>query len=211
MEGKPIVICTYRDRFTHMQCLILYMRRFYPELQLAIIEQDDILPWNKGLLYNAGYKELAKDYDYLILHDIDFIPVLGKVDYKYCTIPTMIAGEASQFNYKPPYKDFFGGVVVLSKEHYEAVNGFPNSLKGYGADDDIFQRSFVMKNIPTATKNGRFECFAHPRPKNQEDYEHNCRLLAQGRDFKDGLSSAQYTVVSKIETNYIHLKINTCQ
>lgn len=186
------------------------MRVEFPEMNIAIIEQDDNLPWNKGLLFNAGFKELSEEYDYIILHDIDFIPEQGKVDYSYCEIPTMIAAEASQFDYKLCYPQFFGGVVVVSKEHYNLVNGFSNQFKGYGGEDDLFYRSFQDKNIPLATKTGRFECFAHPRPKREEHYRHNLTILGSGRNYSEGLSTVEYEITSlDYKSDYIHLKIKS--
>lgn len=207
---RPLLLITYRDRPTHLSCLRLHMREWYPDMTVAVIEQDDIAPWNKGLLYNAGYRELAKDYDYIIQHDVDFIPVYDKVDYGPCEVPTMIAGEASQFDYKLYYPQFFGGVVVLSKEHYELTNGFSNQFKGYGGEDDLQYRSFLAKGIKPAVKMGRFECFAHPRPKRPDHYQHNLKVLGKGRDFSEGLSTAQYTITDTVtDNNYIHIKIRT--
>ncbi len=206
---KPLILVPYRDRRLHLDVFLLYMRRYFGNLRIAVIEQADLGKWNKGLLFNAGYKELAQGYDYLILHDVDFLPNKN-VDYVPCDVPTMIAGEASQFDYKLLYPGFFGGVVVLSKEHYELVNGFSNQFRGYGGEDDLFKRSFEAKGIQTGIKNERFECFAHPRPKNQEDYQHNLKVLEVGRDFNEGLSTAQYEVVSKTEfAECIHLRIKT--
>jgi hypothetical protein len=186
------------------------MAAHYPELPVVVCEQLDSNPWNKGLLFNAAYKEFGKDCDYLVLHDVDFLPVAGKVDYSFCECPTMIAGEASQFDYRLFYRDFFGGVVVLSKDHYEQVNGFSNRFKGYGGEDDHLKVSFTQKGILTKVKSGRFECFAHPRPKRSDHYRHNLSVLGAGRDFSEGLSTARYEV-SSVENKgtYTHLKIIT--
>ncbi len=210
MERKPLVLVPYRNRSTHLSCFLLYMRDHFSDMEIVVIEQIDSNPWNKGLLFNAGYKEVVNENHYLILHDVDFIPVLGSVDYGFCSVPTMIAGEASQFDYKLPYPQFFGGVVILSREHFQEVNGFSNQFKDYGGEDDLFYRSFTKKGIIPLTKNSRFECFAHPRPKREDHYRHNLQVLAQGRDFSEGLSTAQYEVVDiKRYHNYTHLKINT--
>lgn len=215
---KGIVLITYRDRFTHLNCLVPYLNKFYSELRVAVIEQADASHWNKGLLYNAGYRELAQDYDYIILHDVDWIPVVGRVDYRPCAIPNMIGAEASQFNYHLNYPAFFGGVVVCSKEHYEAINGFSNMFRGWGGEDDLFHNSFRQKGIPTGIKPGRFECFQHThmdiapggRDYNNADYQHNLRLCTTPRDFNEGLSTATYKVLDRRDhSECIHLKINT--
>ncbi len=212
---RGLVLITYRDRLTHLDVIVPHMNKFFPELRLAICEQADKNIWNKGLLYNVGYKELAKDYDYIILHDIDFIPARN-VDYSSCEVPTMIAGAASQFGYKLFYPGFFGGVIICSKEHYELVNGFSNQFKGYGGEDDHFRSSFVQKGIQPAVKMCRFECFEHPRPdiantyKSHPHYQHNLRLLNKLRDFNDGLLTAEYKIIGRTDHNEcIHLRIET--
>jgi len=207
---KPLIIATYRGRPTHLSCFLLYMNKHFSDMRIAVIEQMDTLPWNKGLLFNAGYKELANDYDYIIQHDIDFIPVLGKVDYSLAPVPTMIAGEASQFHYILCYPQFFGGVVVMSKEHYELTNGHSNQFTGYGGEDDLQYRSFIGRGIVPGIRMGRFECFEHPRPKDPQQYQHNLQVLGAGRDYSEGLSTARYKVFSRQETKEcIHLRVNT--
>jgi N-terminal domain of galactosyltransferase/N-terminal region of glycosyl transferase group 7 len=198
----------------------MYMKEFYPELHVCICQQADKKVWNKGLLYNAGYNIMSAGYDYVILHDIDFLPVVGKVDYSSTDAPCMIAGEASQFGYRLMFPTFFGGVVTCSKEHYELVNGFSNQFKGYGGEDCNFRDSFIQKGIQTGTKAGRFECFAHPKPDitpgsqffNSPEYQHNWKLVHQPRDFSEGLSNCMDLIESyhiDISPNYTHIKLVT--
>lgn len=217
---KPLILITYRDRFTHLSCLKLHLAEYWNNYTLAVIEQDDKLSWNKGLLYNVGFKILSAGFDYIVLHDVDFIPVCGKVDYGYCDKPTMIAGEASQFDYKLYYPTFFGGVIVCNKEHYTTINGFSNQFTGYGGEDDLFRNSFIQKGIQPQVKMGRFECFAHPKPNiwpgsefhKTPEYQHNLKLATAPRNFEEGLSTIEgmYTITdSHYEPNYIHIKVKT--
>lgn len=214
--NRALVLIPYRDRLVHLNVLLPYMKRYFPHLQIAVIEQADKGHWNKGLLFNAGYKELAKDYDYIILHDVDFISH-PTVDYSYCPVPTLIATECSQFNYQHCYDRFFGGVVGMTKEHYELVNGFSNMFRGWGGEDDHMYNSFIQKGVvPDRRMGNRFENFIHPRldvlgkDKNDPDYLHNLRLCTSLRNFEEGLSTAQYKVVSSNQfPECIHLKIDT--
>lgn len=224
---KPLLIITYRDRPTHLNCLLNHLREHYNHIHVCVAEQDDNTVWNKGLLYNAAVTVCGRDADYFILHDVDFVAVVGKVDYGYCDVPAMVAGEASQFDYKLYYPTFFGGVVICSKEHYRTINGFPNSFRGYGGEDDSLRSSFIQKGIQPQVKMGRFECFAHPKPNiwpgsefhNTPDYRNNLKLATAPRDFTDGISSARYeitgadwkaTINNRKDTyHYIHLKIKT--
>jgi len=38
------------------------------------------------------------------------------------------------------YKDYFGGVVAISPEHFARVNGFSNHFYGWGGEDDDFRQ-----------------------------------------------------------------------
>jgi hypothetical protein len=38
--------------------------------------------------------------------------------------------------FRLPYKDLFGGVSALTKEQFEAINGFSNEFWGWGGEDD---------------------------------------------------------------------------
>lgn len=42
------------------------------------------------------------------------------------------------------YETNFGGVSALTKEQYEAVNGFSNSFFGWGGEDDDFYNRFII-------------------------------------------------------------------
>jgi N-terminal domain of galactosyltransferase/N-terminal region of glycosyl transferase group 7 len=225
-KQRGLVLVTYRNRPTHLECLIGQLQRHWPELTIAVIEQADDNAWNKGLLYNIGYKLLAQDYDYLILHDVDFIPVWDQVDYSPTPVPCMIAGAASQFDYRLYYPTFFGGVIVCSKDHYELINGFSNKFRGYGGEDDLTRASFVQKGIQPTYKMGRFECFAHPKPDirpgssfyHTPEYQHNLQLATSPRDFTDGVSNSMDYIrtdpaalynLSTGPTQYKHIKVYT--
>jgi hypothetical protein len=215
---RPLVLVTYRDRLTHLNVFVTYMNRYFPNLRLAICEQADKEVWNKGLLYNAGYKELAQDYDYIILHDIDTIPAVN-VDYSYTPVPTLLSTECSQYGYTYYFHTYFGGVIGINKEHYELINGFSNRFRGYGGEDDQVYRRCVEKGItPEKRLGNRFENFVHPKPDVRQgtafwhtpDYQNNLQLAVGPIDYTDGLSSAQYKVISKTDSKEaVHLRIST--
>ncbi len=215
--SKTLVLVTYRDRLTHLNCFVYYMSKQFPDLQIGICEQVDKGPWNKGLLYNAGYRELAGDYDNIILHDVDYIPDM-KVDYSPCGQPTLLSTECSQYSYTHLYSTYFGGVIGITKEHYELVNGFDNRFLGYGGEDDNLRNRCVLKGLQPGTRPGnRFECFAHPKPDinpgseyyNSPQYKDNF-WRATNPDFTDGLMEAKYTIHSRLEyKECVHLRIST--
>lgn len=215
---KGCVIVPVRDRQTHLDCFLLYMKERFSHLPIIAVEQLDKSAWNKGLLFNAAFNELGKSYDYVILHDVDFIPD-RKVDYSYTQQPTLLATECSQFNYTHYFHSFFGGVVGISNEHYNLVNGFSNLFRGYGGEDCDFRNRCIAKGLtPMKREGNRFECFDHPKPNIQrgslfwqtEDYQNNLKMAESQPDFSSGLNTAKYELVSI--NNYLgatYLKINT--
>ena len=40
--------------------------------------------------------------------------------------PKLLATAAEQFKYKIPYGEYFGGVVALSWDNFQVINGFTN-------------------------------------------------------------------------------------
>ncbi len=205
---SPIVLVPYRDRAENLKQFIPVIKDFIEDAKIFVVEQADDKPFNKGALFNSGFRETEKFGGYFILHDIDLLPRKGTVDYSYCDFPTHLSAHCSQFNYKLPYENIFGGVVVVNAAHYEAVNGFPNSLRGWGAEDDLFYQSFIAKGIEVKRKYGWFESLPHRRYIDRMDYMHNVGLYRQGRNFDDGLTTCKYKLLS-LESNdmYTHLKI----
>lgn len=50
--------------------------------------------------------------------------------------------------FRLPYTSYFGGVSALTREQYEAVNGFSNEFFGWGGEDDDFYNRFMFL-LPT--------------------------------------------------------------
>ena len=55
--------------------------------------------------------------------------------------PIHIVTNISQMDYKLKYEEYFGGVVLFSKEQVERTNGYSNDYWDWGMeDDDLFWR-----------------------------------------------------------------------
>lgn len=205
---RACVLIPYRDRLDHLNILIPSIRDIIPNALIIVAEQFDNLPFKRGNLLNIAYLYAEDKADYFIFHDVDMIPVKGLVDYSYSDTPLHIATQCSQFNYTMCYADYFGGVNIFTKEQFRAVNGFVNSLRGWGGEDDILRNSFIEKGFTIDRRQCRFESLPHEKKINPSDYHHNLSIYRQKRDFSDGLDSCKYILDSIEEKEgYILIKV----
>jgi hypothetical protein len=81
--------------------------------------------------------------DYIAWHDVDMLPQ-EDADYSYPeNNPIHIATKLSKYNYGLGYDQYFGGVVLFTKEQVEATNGYSNDYWDWGMeDDDLFWRCY---------------------------------------------------------------------
>lgn len=215
---KGCILVTLRDRDVHRDVFLLYMQRYFSYIPIILIEQNDQSAWNKGLLYNVGYITAGYEYDYIILHDIDFIPARS-VDYSYTPQPTLLSTQCSQFGYTQYYPTFFGGVVGISTEHYKLINGFSNEFRGYGGEDDNLRLRCINKGlIPENRPGNRFENFTHPRPDirpgtsfyHTPDYQNNLRMCTTEPEYITGISDADYYITSDTQHRECrHIRVKT--
>jgi len=132
---KPIILIPYRDRSAHLAAISPVLRDVFPEAEIHVIEQANDLPFNKGVLFNAGVSLYQADY--YALHDVDMVPE-ANADYSPPTNPTLMATKCSQFGYKMPSSVYVGGVVLITREQFIKACGFSNRFWGWGGEDDEF-------------------------------------------------------------------------
>jgi hypothetical protein len=104
---------------------------------------DDKL-FNRGLMKNIAAKFAFDDgCDYIAWHDIDMLPISEDCDYSYPgENPLHIATKLSKYDFKLNYEQYFGGVILFTKEQVEKTNGYSNNYWDWGMeDDDLFFRA----------------------------------------------------------------------
>lgn len=85
--------------------------------------------FNRAALINAGFLESGNSTDYIAMHDVDLLPLNEELDYGF--------PEAGPFHVASPelhplyhYKTYVGGILLLSKQHYQLVRpGMPALLR----------------------------------------------------------------------------------
>jgi hypothetical protein len=164
MEKKLGICIPYRNRESHLKILLPHLTKFLTKKgiphQFYIAHQVDDKLFNRGAMKNIAAKHAFDDgCDYVAFHDVDMLPENDNCDYSYPTeYPTHIATKLSKYKYKLNYEQYFGGVVLMTKEHIEKTNGYSNGYWDWGMeDDDLFWRciyeNLSNRNLFTEYKN----------------------------------------------------------
>lgn len=202
---KKAIVIPYRDRKEHLERFLDH----YDGWKIFVIEQYDKRPFNRAKLFNVWFQEYGRDYDYFITHDVDMYLDYSKSNsnvYDYPINPTHIATRCEQFNYEMPYNDYFGGVVIFSREQFIAVNGFSNEFWSWGGEDDEM-RNNVLEKYQIDRREAYFHCADHPKFIDEDFYGKNLSLLYSGRSKSDGLNNCEYTLFSETLCGYKHLRV----
>lgn len=150
---KVAIVISYRDRSDQLHTLVPYLHRFLhdqqSEYQIFVVEQNDRRLFNKGLLYNAAFNEIAKQnhFNCYIFHDVDLLPENQLNLYACADVPLHLSVRVSSLRYVLPYKRLIGGVLAIRPAHYRLVNGFSNRFVGWGGEDDNLFERFQAKGL----------------------------------------------------------------
>lgn len=218
MNNKLAILVPYRNRESHLQEFIPYMNKFLKtniknDFCIVIVEQANSEKFNRGTLINIGFDLIKNKSTYISPHDVDLLP--EESDYSVPECPTHLSAYRSQANYNLEYETCFGGVNLFLNNHFALVNGFSNLYSGYAAEDDDLRRRCVLNNLPIARRLGRYTSLHHTQDHvDNKDIEKNRNKFYRGfqeglpkmmNDIQtDGLSSLNYNLLNKKETDYIH-------
>ncbi len=171
------IVVPYRDRAAHLQQFIGHVRAYFARDKLdrdipyrvLIVEQEQGLPFNRGMLKNIGFLLGTDESDYTCFHDVDYLPIWA--DYSWIDWPSMIlwygaesrpvAPGRSKVSIAHKLDELFGGVVLIPNEHFRAVNGFANDYWGWGHEDTDLRKRFERAGIAFGRRNGTFIALEH--------------------------------------------------
>lgn len=147
MSHKLGVCIPYRNRKEHIERLIPHLTKHLTNCGIDhafyVGHQIDDKLFNRGSMKNIAARIAFDDgCDYIAWHDVDMLPVDLECDYSYPeTHPIHIATKLSKYSYSMGYEQYFGGVVLFTKEQVERTNGYSNDYWDWGQeDDDLFWR-----------------------------------------------------------------------
>jgi hypothetical protein len=148
MSHKLGICIPYRNREEHLERLVPHLSKHLTEQgidhKFYVAHQVDDKLFNRGAMKNIAAKHAFEDgCDYIAWHDVDMLTEPNG-DYSYPeTTPIHIATKLSKYNYGLGYDQYFGGVVLFTKEQVEKTNGYSNDYWDWGQeDDDLFWRCY---------------------------------------------------------------------
>ncbi|RMB96616.1 hypothetical protein DUI87_26681 [Hirundo rustica rustica] len=125
------LLVPFRERFEELLAFVPYMHRFLSKKRIRhrifILNQVDHF---RASLINVGFLESGNDTDYIAMHDVDLLPLNEHLDYSF--------PEAGPFHVASPelhplyhYSTYVGGILLLTKQHYELVRRPSGITTGY--------------------------------------------------------------------------------
>jgi hypothetical protein len=151
MKHKLGICIPYRNRKEHLEKLVPQLGKYLTERgidhKFYVGHQVDDKLFNRGAMKNVAAEFAFNDgCDYIAWHDVDMVPYYetsdAPPDYSYPEEgPVHIATRLSKYAWSMGYEQYFGGVVLFTKEHVEKTNGYSNDYWDWGQeDDDLFYR-----------------------------------------------------------------------
>ncbi|XP_062135743.1 beta-1,4-N-acetylgalactosaminyltransferase bre-4 [Drosophila sulfurigaster albostrigata] len=198
------IIVPFRDRYAHLSVFLRNIHPFLMKQRIAyrifIIEQTNGKPFNRAAMMNIGYLEALKLYqwDCFIFHDVDLIPLDDRNLYNCPRQPRHMSVAIDSLNFKLPYRSIFGGVSAMTRQHFQAVNGFSNSFFGWGGEDDDMSNRLKHANLFISRypiNIARYTMLKHLKEKaNPKRYENLQNGI--GKIEMDGINSIKYEIYS---------------
>jgi len=155
--SKKLAICVpHYKREEHLKKFVPHMDEFFKdkdiEYKIFVANQvypDSVSGFNRGMSKNIAYDVAQKEgYDYFCFHDIDMVPEDDSCDYSWPgEYPQHLAVDVEQFGYHLQYEEYFGGAILMTKEHVETLNGYSNGYWNWGMEDDDFLYRLRLKNL----------------------------------------------------------------
>lgn len=197
-----IIVC-YRNRTEQLQAYLYNIHSFLQKqnihYQIFVVEQTFNAEFNRGKLFNVGYREvtLRSLAGCFIFHDVDLMPQNINNIYGCTSCPRHMSSSINVFNYELPYHTIFGGAIAMTRRQFHDINGFSNVFYGWGGeDDDMFNRVYYggYRICRFQSYISRYTMLTHDK---ETPNENRMNHLRNGpKRFKtDGVNSVTYNLI----------------
>lgn len=120
-KPKLAVVVPFRDRFDELQQFVPHLSKFLDLKQIPyhiwVINQVDSLRFNRASLINVGFLISMLESDYMVMHDVDLLPLNDQLDYSF---PEKGPFHISASGLHPEY-NFSTFIGILNKHFIRAV------------------------------------------------------------------------------------------
>lgn len=197
---KYSIIIPYRNRESHLEIMIPRLQEVFKNESYEIIvsEQDDQENFRISCVENVGY--LHSKGDIIILQQVDYYPT-EDVSYEVKEFPILPARrgiflskdnmtERDYLDIPGGYRKwsneiddaFYGGVICMTRDHFEKINGLNPLYKGWGNEDEDLRERFVWAGIPVKRNEvGTFLCLYH-----EDNGDMSKKIEDHQKDFYEG-------------------------
>ncbi len=193
LQDKYSIIIPYRDREEHLEVLLPRLQQVFSKYDYEIIvsEQNDSDNFNLANTQNVAAQYATGNI--IVLHQVDYYPT-DDVSYEIQDQPILPARRGifvnSDFSKRNYYdipggyrkweteidENFYGGVIVMRKEHWDTINGINPLYKGWGNEDEDLRERFKWAGYtPVRNTTGTYYCLYHEdngdiakKPKEQQ-------------------------------------------
>jgi len=214
---KYSIIIPYRDRKSHLEILLPRLQEVFQskDYQIVVAEQDDLQKFRLSSLYNIAYKHC--DGDIIIFHDVDYVPddsvsyTLKNNNPTYPVRQVVFLDENLQpksvdkipqgyRHFREDVGNHWGGVFMLHRDHFEAINGFNPLYVGWGKEEEETHLRLLEKGlICERNDKGLFYALDHKDncpPISDHNFIENHYLL---NNFKDNLHIGYSNLTADVE------------
>lgn len=198
-NDKYSIIIPYRDRQDHLELLLPRLQEVFSNKDYEIIISEQYDNDNFNL---ANTQNIATQYatgNIIVLHQVDYYPT-DDVSYEIDDQPVLPARYGIFVNKDLTPRDindipggyrnwstgiddnFYGGVVIMRKEHWDAINGINPLYKGWGNEDEDLRERFKWAGLkPKRNINGTYYCLYH-----EDNGDISKKSIEHQRDFIEG-------------------------
>ena len=210
LNDKYSIIIPYRDREAHLQVLLPRLQQVFTDKEYEIIvsEQNDSDNFNLANTQNVAAQYATGNI--IVLHQVDYYPT-DDVSYEIHDQPVLPARHGvfvnTDFTKRDYYdipggyrkwesgidENFYGGVIVMRKEHWDTINGINPLYKGWGNEDEDLRERFKWAGYtPVRNEVGTYYCLYHedngdiakkPR-EHQEDFITGRQIFANAYEYR---------------------------
>ena len=139
------------DRDEHLRNLKQYLAdALDPDRDVVVVAEQsaDGRPFNRGQLLNLGFLYCVQTHGVpsaVCLHDVDLTVDRPRRQYHASVARGPLHIAAAYERYRAP--TYCGGILLVDSGHFQACNGFPNGIFGWGGEDDALRHRLLAVGL----------------------------------------------------------------